>query len=116
MSGVRAGGRGHVRCAVRAPRTGWSRDEIVRCIQAEGIPCGSGLCCEIYLEKAIQDAGFAPLQRLPNAWELGERAIMFMVHPTLSREEIEDTVAAIAKVMRVVAVDSQQINSRRRAA
>lgn len=94
----------------------WSRDEIVRCLQKEGIPCGSGLCCEIYLEKAIQKAGIAPQERLPNAQELGERSIMLMVHPTLSREEIEDTVAAIAKVMRVVAVDSQQINSRRRAA
>lgn len=94
----------------------WSRDEIVRCIQKEGVPCGSGLCCEIYLEKAIQDAGFAPEERLKSARELGERSIMFMVHPTLSREEIEDTVAAVAKVMRVVAADTQQVDSLRRAA
>ncbi|MGZ0162386.1 MAG: DegT/DnrJ/EryC1/StrS family aminotransferase [Planctomycetales bacterium] len=94
----------------------WSRDEIVRCIQKEGIPCGSGLCCEIYLEKAMQSAGFAPAERLPNAKQLGERCIMFMVHPTLSREDIEDTVAAVAKVMRVVAADCKQSESQRRAA
>jgi dTDP-4-amino-4,6-dideoxygalactose transaminase len=94
----------------------WSRDEIVRCIQQEGIPCGSGLCCEIYLEKAIQNAGFAPAERLPNAQALGERCIMFMVHPTLSREEIEDTVAAVAKVMRAVAADAQRVDSQQRAA
>lgn len=94
----------------------WSRDEIVRCIQKEGVPCGSGLCCEIYLEKAIRDAGFTPEERLANAQELGERSMMFMVHPTLSREEIEDTVAAVAKVMRVVAADAQQVDSLRRAA
>ncbi len=94
----------------------WSRDEIVRCIQQEGIPCGSGLCCEIYLEKAIQNAGFAPAERLPNAQALGERCIMFMVHPTLSREEIEDTVAAVAKVMRAVAADAQRLDSQQRAA
>ena len=94
----------------------WSRDEIVRCIQQEGIPCGSGLCCEIYLEKAIQAAGFAPAERLANAQELGERSMMFMVHPTLSREEIEDTVAAVTKVMRVVAADAQQPGSQQRAA
>ena len=94
----------------------WSRDEIVRCIQKEGIPCGSGLCCEIYLEKAMQDAGFAPAERLPNAKQLGERCIMFMVHPTLSREDIEDTVAAVAKVMRVVAADCEQSELQRRAA
>ena len=94
----------------------WSRDEIVRCIQQEGIPCGSGLCCEIYLEKAIQDAGFAPVDRLPNARELGERSIMFMVHPTLSREDIEDTVATVAKVMRVVAAECEHTKAHRRAA
>lgn len=94
----------------------WSRDEIVRCIQKEGIPCGSGLCCEIYLEKAMQDAGFAPVERLPNALELGGRCIMFMVHPTLSREEMEDTVAAVAKVMRVVAAECEQAEPQRRAA
>ena len=94
----------------------WSRDEIVRCIQKEGIPCGSGLCCEIYLEKAMQDAGFAPVERLPNAQQLGERCMMFMVHPTLSREDIEDTVAAVAKVIRVVAADCKQSESHRWAA
>jgi len=94
----------------------WSRDEIVRCIQKEGVPCGSGLCCEIYLEKAIQNAGFAPEERLASAQKFGERSMMFMVHPTLSREEVEDTVAAVAKVMRVVAADAQQVDSMRRAA
>ena len=94
----------------------WSRDEIVRCIQKEGVPCGSGLCCEIYLEKAIQNAGFAPEERLAGAQELGERSLMFMVHPTLSREEVEDTVAAVTKVMRVVAADAEQVDSLRRAA
>lgn len=94
----------------------WSRDEIVRCIQKEGVPCGSGLCCEIYLEQAIQNAGFAPEERLAGAQELGERSLMFMVHPTLSREEVEDTVAAVTKVMRVVAADAEQVDSLRRAA
>ncbi|NQV25356.1 MAG: DegT/DnrJ/EryC1/StrS aminotransferase family protein [Rhodopirellula sp.] len=94
----------------------WSRDEIVRCIQQEGVPCGSGLCCEIYLEKAIQDAGFAPAVPLPNARNLGERCIMLMVHPTLSREEIDDTIAAVTKVMRVVAEECEQRTPLRRAA
>jgi dTDP-4-amino-4,6-dideoxygalactose transaminase len=94
----------------------WTRDEIVRSIQQEGISCGSGLCCEIYLEKAIQNAGMAPSARLANAQKLGERCIMLMVHPTLSREEIEDTVAAVAKVMRAVAAEREQSEIHRRAA
>lgn len=94
----------------------WSRDEIVRCIQQEGIPCGSGLCCEVYLEKAIQEAGFTPAERLPEASRLGERCMMFMVHPTLSSADIEDTIAAVAKVMRVVAAECNQTEPQRRAA
>ncbi|MDA1163713.1 MAG: DegT/DnrJ/EryC1/StrS aminotransferase family protein [Planctomycetota bacterium] len=94
----------------------WSRDEIVRSIQQEGIPCGSGLCCEIYLEQAIRNASLAPAERLPNARELGDRCIMFVVHPTLSREEIEDTIAATAKVMRVVTAECGQSNTQRSAA
>jgi hypothetical protein len=39
-----------------------------------------------------------------------------MVHPTLSREDIEDTAAAVAKVMRIVAADCKQNETQRRAA
>jgi dTDP-4-amino-4,6-dideoxygalactose transaminase len=58
----------------------------------------------------------APSARLANAQKLGERCIMLMVHPTLSREEIEDTVAAVAKVMRAVAAEREQSEIHRRAA
>jgi hypothetical protein len=39
-------------------------------ITAEGIPCYSGSCSEIYLEKAFD--GIGPHRRLPVAKELGE--------------------------------------------
>ena len=77
-----------------------SRDEIVRNLQAEGIPCGSGLCCEIYLEKGLADAGLAPAAPLPNARQLGARTIMFMVHPTLNDNDMLDVAAAMKKVMK----------------
>lgn len=83
-------------------QTEWSRDEIVRCLQAEGIPCGSGLCCEVYNELAIQKAGLAPQDRLPNTASHADRAIMFMVHPTLKESDMQDVAAAVAKVMRAV--------------
>jgi dTDP-4-amino-4,6-dideoxygalactose transaminase len=79
---------------------GWSRDDIVRAIQGEGIPCGSGLCSEIYLEKAL--AGFAPDTRLPVASDFGERSVMFLIHPTLGEDDMEDIAAAATKVMRHV--------------
>lgn len=80
-------------------RPKWSRDHIVQAIQAEGIPCGPGSCSEIYLEKAFDRPGFRPEHRLPIARELGETSLMFLVHPTLTSSEIEDTGAAIKKVM-----------------
>jgi len=40
-----------------ALKTDWSRDRIMTALMAEGIPCGSGSCSEIYLEKAFRDRG-----------------------------------------------------------
>lgn len=79
---------------------GWTRDEIVRALQAEGISCGSGACCEIYREKAFAKAGLEPKKDLPNAAHLAQIGIMFMVHPTLDADAISDTALALKKVMR----------------
>jgi len=70
-------------------------------LMAEGIPCGSGSCSEIYLEKAFEENGLRPAERLPVARELGETSLMFLVHPTLSVDDMEDVVRAMDKVMRV---------------
>ncbi|HMC56300.1 MAG TPA: DegT/DnrJ/EryC1/StrS aminotransferase family protein [Gemmatimonadaceae bacterium] len=88
-------------CFVRreALRDGWSRDRIMSAITAEGIPCFSGSCSEIYLEKCFVDAGLGLAKRLPVAQELGETSLMFLVHPTLERPDIEDTIQAIEKVL-----------------
>ena len=80
-------------------QTGWSRDLIVKALQKEGIPCGSGVCCEIYQEQAFEAAGLKPRFRLPNAKQLGETSLMFVVHPTLSEPDMEDTARAVSKVM-----------------
>lgn len=78
----------------------WSRDRIVAAINAEGIPCFTGSCSEIYLEKAFTE-DMRPASRLAVARELGETAIMFLVHPTLSEEDMHNTCAAIQKVFSV---------------
>jgi len=82
-------------------REGWSRDAVVGALQAEGIPCGSGICPEIYLERAFTDRSCARRPpRLPVARELGETSLMFLVHPTLGAAEIDDTCRAVGKVLR----------------
>jgi dTDP-4-amino-4,6-dideoxygalactose transaminase len=77
----------------------WSRDRIIEAINAEGVPCYQGSCSEVYLEKAFDGTGWRPEPRLPVAKALGETALMFLVHPTLTGDEIQKTCAAIEKVM-----------------
>jgi len=51
------------------------------------------------LEKAFDGTGWRPAERLPVARELGETSLMFLVHPTLTVAEIEQTCAVLAEVM-----------------
>lgn len=81
-------------------KDGWGRDRIMNAIVAEGIPCFSGSCGEIYLEKAFTSNGLGPKERLPVAKELGETSLMFLVHPTLDFDYAADVVKAITKVFR----------------
>jgi len=75
----------------------WTRDRIVEAIAAEGVPCFSGSCSEIYLERAFPPS-LRPVERLPVAQRLGETSIMLTVHPTLDDAAIDDTIAAVRKV------------------
>jgi dTDP-4-amino-4,6-dideoxygalactose transaminase len=81
-----------------ALRPEWTRDRIIEAIKAEGIPCFSGSCSEIYLEKAFPSE-WHPQERLAVARELGETSLMFLVHPTLTEEHILATCEAVKKVM-----------------
>ena len=78
---------------------GWSRDRIMNEIAALGVPCFSGSCSEVYLEHAFDDTPWRPAQRLKNAQKLGETSLMFLVHPTLSQESMNKTVAGIQHVI-----------------
>jgi len=77
---------------------GWDRDRIVNEIVSAGVPCFQGSCSEVYLEKAFDNTGFRPETRLANAKELGETSLMFLVHPTLSEDEIIKTAEVLSSV------------------
>jgi hypothetical protein len=83
-------------------RSQWTRQRIIDAINAEGVPCFSGSCSEIYLEKAFPES-MRPAQRLPVARQLGETALMFLVHPTLSESDMHDAADAVRKVLSVAA-------------
>ncbi|MBE0623836.1 MAG: DegT/DnrJ/EryC1/StrS aminotransferase family protein [Burkholderiales bacterium] len=80
-------------------RVGWDRDRIMAEIIDRGIPCSSGSCSEIYLEKAFDGTGWRPAQRLPVARELGETSLALLVHPSLQEEHIDRTCAVLRAVM-----------------
>ncbi len=80
---------------------GWSRDRILGEISARGVPCFSGSCSEVYLEKAFDGTGWRPAERLAVARELGETSLMFLVHPTLTEDEIDRTCSVLNDVMAI---------------
>ena len=83
-------------------RAGQDRDKIMAAINAEGIPCFSGICSEIYLEKAFPKE-LRPQRRRKIACELGKTSLMLLVHPTLSNQNMLDTCQTVEKVMNAAA-------------
>jgi len=55
----------------------------------------------MYMEKAFNADRLRPKKRLPVAEELGETALMFLIHPTLSENDMYDVVRAVEKVMTI---------------
>ena len=92
-------------------RSGWNRDRILRAIEAEGVPCGCGICPEVYLEGAFQRGSLAPSARRPVARQLGETSLLLRVDPALSIADIQDTVRAFDKVLRVATTSNQKLNT-----
>ena len=86
----------------------WNRDRVIRHLNRAGVPCNTGICPEIYREKAFENSGcrlhgsvtdpagsaFLPVARL-----LGETSVMFMVHPTLTRATVQYVIDQVTHVM-----------------
>ena len=94
----------HYKCYVYVQTSqlaaGWTRDRIVEAINAQGVPCYQGSCSEVYLEKAFDNTGWRPVERLPVARELGETSLMFLVHPTLTDAEVAKTCLVVSDVLK----------------
>lgn len=78
---------------------GWGRDRIMAEINNLGVPCYSGSCSEVYLERAFDNTNWRPAHRLPIAKKLGETSLMFLVHPTLKQSEISRTCEVVRTVL-----------------
>lgn len=96
---VHAAYKCYVQVNLEALPEGWSRDRIMQEISGLGVPCFSGSCSEVYLEKAFDNTPWRPTERLTNAQALGESSLMFLVHPTLSEQSLQKTLDAIQTVI-----------------
>ncbi len=78
---------------------GWNQERILETIRARGVPCYVGACPEIYTEKAFDGTGWRPEKKLANARALGETSLMFLVHPTLTADEMNHTCHVLQETM-----------------
>ncbi|MET2953890.1 DegT/DnrJ/EryC1/StrS aminotransferase family protein [Vibrio harveyi] len=78
---------------------GWTRDRIVETILERGVPAYQGSCSEVYLERAFDGTPWRPVERLKNAVKLGETSLMFLVHPTLTEQEVDKTCQVIREIL-----------------
>ncbi|PCH96304.1 MAG: aminotransferase [Gammaproteobacteria bacterium] len=80
----------------------YSREKIITEITQLGVPCLSGSCSEVYKEKAFDRTNLTPVTPLKNAKLLGENSLMFLVHPTLTGEEINKSCYVLNSVFDVI--------------
>lgn len=97
--GEHAAYKAYVFVEADALKEDWNRDRIMREILEAGVPCLTGSCPEIYLEKAFDGTAWRPVGRLPAARLLGETSLMFLVHPTLEEEHMTKTCDELSNVM-----------------
>lgn len=83
----------------KALKAGWNRDRIMATVNDNGVPCYSGSCSEVYLERAFEGTNYRPAKRLPVARTLGETSLMFLVHPTLESTHMGKTCDVLRDVM-----------------
>jgi dTDP-4-amino-4,6-dideoxygalactose transaminase len=76
----------------------WDKSNFTEYFNNNDIPCYSGSCSEIYMEKAFDGTMYRPKKRLNNAKQLGESSLMFLVHPTISDQELNKTCNLIMKI------------------
>ena len=77
----------------------WSRDRIVAEINSLGYPAFHGGCSEIYLEKCFSDISVDTYPSLPIASLLGASSLMFVLHPTISPDQMYRYGMAIRSIL-----------------
>lgn len=77
----------------------WNRNKIMQALQAINIPCFTGSCSEIYEEQAFKMHNLYPTETKKIAKLLGETSLMFLVHPTLTANDMQTTADAVLSIL-----------------
>lgn len=111
---------------VRDPRGERLRNELLRALDANGLPAMSGSCGEIYREDVFARCGLTPAAlgrgvldldgRLPVARKLGETSLSFPVHHTIDPATMSHYAALVRRVVEEVASRSDAAGTPRHAA
>jgi dTDP-4-amino-4,6-dideoxygalactose transaminase len=84
---------------------GWDRNRIIRELNQKNFPAFYGSCSEIYMEKGLKNYKISGnKKRLKNAEELGKTSLMFLVHPTITYEQITN----YAKNIRIILTNASK--------
>ncbi|MCW8886582.1 MAG: DegT/DnrJ/EryC1/StrS aminotransferase family protein [Motiliproteus sp.] len=86
-------------------KPGWDRTRLMNGIGEAGVPCFSGSCSEVYLEKAFKSLELGPRKPLPVASELGDSSLMFLVHPTITNAEMVKAAGIISAEFKRACID-----------
>lgn len=84
----------------------WDRQRILQEFNEQNIPCFTGSCSEIYLEKAFVNKKLAPPSPLPIAKLLGETSLMFLIHPTLTAGELSALASSAQGILEKATLQS----------
>ncbi|MFZ3087193.1 MAG: DegT/DnrJ/EryC1/StrS aminotransferase family protein [Methylotenera sp.] len=75
------------------------RDAVVNLLNEGGVPCFFGACSEIYREKLFIEGGFTPKIQCDSAHFFSEHAFCFLVHHTITNQEMKYITATIKLVL-----------------
>jgi dTDP-4-amino-4,6-dideoxygalactose transaminase len=67
-----------------------------------GVPCFSGACAEVYRETVFKSSDFSPANRLPNAVKFYDYAFCFLVHHTITHDQMQQMTNKIRSVLNVI--------------
>ena len=82
--------------------TSWSRDRILTELDARALPYRTGVCPEIYLERAFSnlDLPVSNANPLKVARDLGVTSLMLPIHPTLQETHLEEMAEGLITILR----------------